>query len=141
MPNIREMLSFLVENVRYIAGGLVWIPIVSSLVIVTYTYNVKDKMLEAVSQTSEASALKNGVLIESISNLEVIKSLNAMNQFQYMWEATTGEIATKGIKSKQMSAAIGNVSAFVTQFNTVLLIIIGTYMIDAQKLSMGGIGC
>ena len=70
---------------------------------------VKDKMLESVSETAEASALKNGVLIETITNLEIVKSLNALNLFQYKWEEATGEIAEKGIKSKQMSAAIGNI--------------------------------
>ncbi len=122
-----------------VAGHLVWIIVVSMLIILIYTYSVKDKMLESVKETAGASSLKNGVLIESLSNLETIKSLNALSLSQYKWEEATGEIAEKGIKTKTLSAAIGTVSSFVTQLNTVLLIIFGAYMIDAQILTTGAL--
>lgn len=126
-------------TIFYIAGSLVWVPVISILIILIYTYSIKDKMLESVKQTSGAASLKNGVLIESISNLETLKSLNALSLFQYKWEEATGEIADKGIKTKTLSAAIGTVSGFVTQLNTVLLIIFGAYMIDMQMLTIGAL--
>jgi ATP-binding cassette subfamily C protein LapB len=126
-------------TIFYIAGILVWIPVVAILVILIYTYSIKNKMLESVNETAGAASLKNGVLIEAISNLETIKSLNALSLFQYKWEEATGEIADKGIKTKTLSAAIGTVSGFVTQLNTVLLIIFGAYMIDMQLLTMGAL--
>jgi len=126
-------------TIFFVAGHLVWIPIISILVIVVYTYSIKDKMLESVKTTAGASYLKNGVLIESISNLEALKSLNALSLYQYKWEEATGEIADKGIRTKTLSAAIGTISGFVTQLNTVLLIIFGAYMIDAQMLTIGAL--
>jgi len=126
-------------TIFYIAGALVWVPVISILIIIIYTYSIKDKMLESVKGTAGASSLKNGVLIESISNLETLKSLNALSLFQYKWEEATGEIADKGIKTKTLSAAIGTVSGFVTQLNTVLLIIFGAYMIDMQMMTIGAL--
>ena len=102
-------------------------------IIIIYTFSVKEKMLQSVKETSGAGSLKNGVLIESISNLETIKSLNALSLAQYKWEEATGEIADKGIKTKTLSAAIGTVSSFVTQLNTVLLIIFGAYMAETFR--------
>ncbi len=126
-------------TIYFVAGHLVWVTVFSILIVVLYTLSVKDKMLESVKETAGASSLKNGVLIESISNLETIKSLNALSLSQYKWEEATGEIADKGIKTKTLSAAIGTVSAFVTQLNTVLLIIFGAYMIDSQNLTTGAL--
>jgi len=126
-------------TIFYVAGELVWVPIVSILVMLIYTYSIKDKMLESVKETAGASSLKNGVLIESISNLETLKSLNALSLFQYKWEEATGEIADKGIKTKTLSAAIGTVSGFISQMNTVLLIIFGAYMIDMQLITIGAL--
>ena len=126
-------------TIYFVAGNLVWIPIVSILIIVIYTYSIKDKMLNSVKETAGASYLKNGVLIEAISNLEALKSLNALSLYQYKWEEATGVIADKGIKTKTLSAAIGTVSGFVTQLNTVLLIIFGAYMIDSQMLTIGAL--
>jgi ATP-binding cassette subfamily C protein LapB len=126
-------------TIYFVAGHLVWVTVLSIAIVVIYTLSVKDKMLESVKETAGASSLKNGVLIESISNLETIKSLNALSLSQYKWEEATGEIADKGIKTKTLSAAIGTVSAFVTQLNTVLLIIFGAYMIDSQNLTTGAL--
>lgn len=126
-------------TIYFVAGQLVWVTIVSMLIILVYTISVKDRMLESVKETSGASSLKNGVLIESISNLETIKSLNALSLAQYKWEEATGEIAEKGIKTKTLSSAIGTVSSFVTQLNTVLLIIFGAYMVDSQTLTTGAL--
>jgi len=126
-------------TIYFVAGNLVWVTVVSMLIILIYTYSIKDKMLESVKETAGASSLKNGVLIESISNLETIKSLNALSLSQYKWEESTGEIADKGIKTKTLSAAIGTVSSFVTQLNTVLLIIFGAYMVDGQVLTTGAL--
>lgn len=126
-------------TIYFVAGHLVWVTVVSMTVVIVYTLSVKDKMLESVKETAGASSLKNGVLIESISNLETIKSLNALSLSQYKWEEATGEIADKGIKTKTLSAAIGTVSGFVTQLNTVLIIIFGAYMVDAQVLTTGAL--
>ena len=126
-------------TIYFVAGPLVWVTVASIAIIIVYTLSVKNKMLESVKETSGASSLKNGVLIESISNLETIKSLNALSLSQYKWEEATGEIADKGIKTKTLSAAIGTVSGFVTQLNTVLLIIFGAYMVDAQSLTTGAL--
>lgn len=126
-------------TIYFVAGHLVWVTVGSMIVLIVYTLSVKDKMLESVKETAGAASLKNGVLIESISNLETIKSLNALSLSQYKWEEATGEIADKGIKTKTLSAAIGTVSAFVTQLNTVLLIIFGAYMIDSQVLTTGAL--
>lgn len=126
-------------TIYFVSGHLVWITVVSMLIVIVYTYSIKDKMLESVKATSGAGSLKNGVLIEAISNLEALKSLNALSFYQYKWEEATGEIAEKGIKTKTLSAAIGTVSGFVTQLNTVLLIIFGAYMIDSQELTIGAL--
>jgi len=126
-------------TIYFVAGHLVWVTVLSILVVVIYTLSVKEKMMESVKETAGASSLKNGVLIESISNLETIKSLNALSLSQYKWEEATGEIAEKGIKTKTLSAAIGTVSSFVTQLNTVLLIIFGAYMVDNQTLTTGAL--
>jgi ATP-binding cassette, subfamily C, bacterial LapB len=126
-------------TIYFISGHLVWVTVVSMLIVIIYTYSIKDKMLASVKATAGAASLKNGVLIEAISNLEALKSLNALSFYQYKWEEATGEIAEKGIKTKTLSAAIGTVSGFVTQLNTVLLIIFGAYMIDAQALTIGAL--
>ncbi len=123
----------------YIGGVLVFVTIAMIIIILLYTFYVKDSMYEAVQETFQAGAMKNGVLIESLSSIETLKTLNALSFAQYKWEEATGEIATKSVKTKTMSTAISTVTGFVTQLNTVLLVIVGAYMIDDKSLSLGAL--
>ncbi len=85
----------------YIAGPLVFVTIISILIILGYTFSVKDAMYNSVKETFQAGAMKNGVLIESLTNIETLKSLNALSFAQYKWEEATGDIAEKSVKTKQ----------------------------------------
>ena len=126
-------------TIYFVAGNLVWIVILNMLLLLGYSLSVRKRLAQSVGETAQASSLKNGVLIETISNLETIKSLNALSLFQYKWEEATGEIASKGIKTKSLSSAIGTFSSFITQMNTVLLIVFGAYMVDNQTLTTGAL--
>ncbi|MEA3314312.1 MAG: type I secretion system permease/ATPase [Campylobacterota bacterium] len=126
-------------TIYFVAGNLVWIVVINMLLLLGYSLSVRKRLAQSVGETSQASSLKNGVLIETISNLETIKSLNALSLFQYKWEEATGEIASKGIKTKSLSSAIGTFSSFITQMNTVLLILFGAYMVNDQTLTTGAL--
>ncbi len=123
----------------YIAGQLVFVTIFFILIILIYTFCVKNSMYNSVKETFQATAMKNGVLIESLSTIETLKSLNALSFVQYKWEEATGDIANKSVKTKTMAAAISTISGFVVQLNTVFLIIVGAYMIDDKSLSLGAL--
>ena len=123
----------------YIAGALVLVTIVSIAIILIYTFYIKDTMYKAVTEAFASASIKNGVLIETLTNIETLKSLNALSFAQYKWEEATGDIAKKSVKSKTLSTAISTVSGFVVQLNTVFLVIIGAYMIDAKVLSLGAL--
>lgn len=124
----------------YVIGGwLVAIPMVSGLVIVIYSLIVEKPMRRSVESTYEASALKNAVLIESLSALETIKALGISGQSQWKWEEAAGGVAQKGLKSKILSNSISTFVNFIVQMNTVSIIIGGVYAIGDKSLSMGGL--
>ncbi len=124
----------------YVIGGwLVVIPLVSSLIIIIYSYIVEKPMRQSVQSTYEASAHKNAVLIESLSALETIKALGISGQYQWKWEEATGDVAQKGLKSKILSNSISTFVNFIVQLNTVAIIIGGVYAIGEKSLSMGGL--
>lgn len=124
----------------YIIGGwMVAIPIISACIIIIYSLIVRNPMKKSIESTYEASALKNAVLIESLSALETIKALGISGQSQWKWEEATGSVAQKGIKSKTLSNSISTFVNFIVQLNTVGMIIGGVYTIGEKELSMGGL--
>jgi len=126
--------------ILYILGGwIVAIPIFSAMIIVLYSLIIKKPMQRSIESTYEANARKNAVLIESLTALETIKSLGISGHSQWKWEESTGSVAQKSIKSKNLANSISTFVNFIVQFNTVAMIIAGVYAIGEKELSMGGL--
>jgi len=125
--------------IGYLGGFLVLVPIVIIIIIVIYASIIKDPLRKSLEETFEASAKKNGILIETLQNIETIKAQRMAGNVQYTWEESTGEIANKGLKSKLISASIPTVTGFLVGLNTVLIVVFGVYLIQEFKLTMGGL--
>ncbi|WP_103579788.1 type I secretion system permease/ATPase [Campylobacter concisus] len=123
----------------FIGSYIVLVPIVIMIAILCYTFFIKDPLQNAIKSTFEASAIKNGILIESLSSLETIKTLGASGHIQWNWEEATGEIANRSIKSKIITTSITTVTSFLVQLNTIAIIVLGVYMIQDMHLTMGGL--
>ncbi len=125
--------------IAYIGGTIVLIPIVTISLILGYAFFIKKPLRTSIESTHAASAKKNSILIESLNNIETLKTLGTLNQTQYKWEESTGEIAGKSLKSRLLSASIPTITQLLIQLNTVMIIVYGVYMIQDFELSMGGL--
>lgn len=125
--------------IAYIGGSLVLIPMVIMLFILLYAFLIKKPLRASIESTHEASAKKSSILIETLNNIETLKTLGTLNQVQWKWEESSGEIATKSLRSRLLSASIPTVTQLLIQLNTVMVIIYGVYLIQDFELSMGGL--
>ena len=125
--------------IGYIGGGLVLIPMATMLFILIYAFLIKKPLRASIESTHEASAKKSSILIETLNNIETLKTLGTLNQVQWKWEESTGEIAERSLRSRLLSASIPTVTQLFIQLNTVMVIIYGVYLIQDFELSMGGL--
>ena len=125
--------------IGYIGGGLVLIPMATMLFILIYAFLIKKPLRASIESTHEASAKKSSILIETLNNIETLKTLGTLNQVQWKWEESTGEIASRSLRSRLLSASIPTMTQFFIQLNTVMVIIYGVYLIQDFELSMGGL--
>jgi len=123
----------------YIGGIIVLVPLTIMLLILAYALFIRKPLQKSIESTYEAAARKNGILIEALNNIETIKAHNIAGQIQWQWEESVGEIARKSLRSRLMSATIPTLTGFLVQLNTVLLLIVGVYMIRDLELTMGGL--
>ena len=125
--------------IGYIGGGIVIVPIITMLLILGYAFIIKSPLKKSIESTHEASAKKHSILIESLNNIETLKTLGTVNQVQWNWEESTGEIAGKSLKARILSASIPTITQLLIQLNTVTVIVYGVYLIQEFELSMGGL--
>lgn len=125
--------------ISYIGGSIVFIPIISMLLILSFALLIKKPLRRSIDNTKEASAYKSSILIETLNNIETLRTLGTLNQAQWKWEESTGDIATKSMKTRLLSASIPNVTQLLIQLNTVMVVVYGVYLIKDFELSMGGL--
>ncbi len=125
--------------IYYIGGLLVFVPITTIFLILIYSFVIRKPLQESIEASHEASAKKNGILIETLQNIETVKTMRMHGKKQWEWEESTGEIAEKNLKSRLLSSSIPNVTNLFIQLNTVFVVVFGVYLIKEFELTMGGL--
>ncbi len=125
-------------TIFYIAGSIVLVPMITIAFILIYTLLIRKPLQESIKSSYDSAAHKYGVLIESLSNLETLKTLGSVGQIQWKWEESSGDIAQKSIKSRMLSSSIITVTSLLIQVNIVAILVVGVYMISNNELTMGG---
>ena len=125
--------------IYYIGGNIVFIPILTMFLILAYSFLLKDRIRQSIEESHEASAKKNGLLIETLQNIETVKSMSMSGKIQWEWEELTGEIAKKNLNSRMLSTSIPNITNLLIQLNTVFVVVFGVYLIQEFDLTMGGL--
>lgn len=123
----------------YVGGPLVWVPIVALPIILIYGLLLQKPIKNAVEQTFMSSAQKNATLVESLVGLETVKVLGAEGYLQRLWEKSVGHMAHWSQRVRILSMSVGLFSGLIQQLASVVLIIVGVYLIAERELTMGAL--
>lgn len=123
-----------------IIGWPMVIPIiVGALLVLVYALSAQSKMHSLSEEAMRAGALRNGTLIESLSNLETVKSFGAESRLQTIWEKSTIFLTRTAAQMRLLSSSISNGAQWTQHSVAVSIIIIGVYMIIEGNLTQGGL--
>lgn len=125
--------------IYYIGGVLVLVPVITMLLMLAYALTIRKPLQESIESAYEVGSKKNGILIETLQNIETVKTMRMAGKIQWEWEESTGEIAEKNLKSRLLSSSIPNITNLLIQLNTVFVVVFGVYMIQEFELTMGGL--
>ncbi len=122
-----------------IAGPLALVPLVMIPLSVLSGVLIQRTLAEKVSRLMEFSSQRQATLIETLSCMETIKSLGADGVTQGKWERLAGTIAELGLKTRRLSNVAINLTLFMQQIASVIVVVWGVYLIGDGELSMGGL--
>ena len=125
--------------IGWIGGSLFLVPLIAIPLIIFSGLIFQPALERAMNLNLTEASQKHGLLIESISNMETIKSLSTEGFFQNKWESILEASSASSFRSKFLATMIVNMTSFIQQVAYILIIIIGVYLIEKNALTMGGL--
>ncbi|WP_080421816.1 type I secretion system permease/ATPase [Burkholderia ubonensis] len=131
---------FMFAAVVFVVGGpLGWIPLLMIPIIILVSVAVQWPLARVMQENLRETSLKQGVLIESVEGLETLKAVGGEGHMQKRWEAFSGMAADTSMRSRLISTKATSFVTFLQQVQTVVLVVIGVYLIDAGTLTQGAL--
>jgi ATP-binding cassette subfamily C protein LapB len=130
---------FFIVIIAILAGPLAFIPLAAIPIIIAMGFYLQGKLKRIIKESLYESALKNSLLFETISGLETVKVHAAEGHTQRKWEELADESSRTSIKSRRISAFALNFAIFVQQITSVVVVIVGVFMITDGSITMGGL--
>jgi ATP-binding cassette subfamily C protein LapB len=125
--------------IGWIGWPLVLPLVIGMAVVVLYALTVQGKMHDLAETTYRAGAQRNATLVESLVGLETLKALGAEGLMQARWEKTAAFLARTSSQLRLLSATSINSAAWVQQTVSVVVVVVGVYLIADGQLTMGGL--
>jgi ATP-binding cassette subfamily C protein LapB len=122
-----------------LAGKIMLVPLIAGVLIILYGLIISRPLKKHIDKTAKLASWKNGILIESLSSLETIKSFGLYSKMLWKWEESVGEIAHTNMRSKLLTSFMTTFTNFIVQISNILVIILGVYAIHEHELTMGGL--
>ena len=127
-------------GVIFVVGGpLGWVPLLLIPLIVLVSVAVQWPLARTMKENLRETCLKQGLLIEAIGGLETLKAVGGEAYMQRRWDMFSALAASTSMKARQLSSVAGGVVMFFQQVQTVVLIVLGVYLINAGQLTMGAL--
>lgn len=132
--------TFLFVFVIYLIAGPIALMLLGLiLLIVVAGFLLQFPLKHFVRKSLHSAETKHGMLVETIHGLETIKAIGADGRFRARYGQATAENAMWGQKSRFYSALGGNIATWVQQSATILIVLMGMYLVRDQDLTMGGL--
>jgi ATP-binding cassette subfamily C protein LapB len=122
-----------------LAGSIAIIPLTIMAVVAIVGFIVQVALKKHVKESMQAAEEKHGLLVETINGLETIKLARADGKMRAKYEECLGEAAEMSQKSRFLSAIAVNFATLCQQSASILIILMGMYLIQDGALTMGAL--
>ena len=122
-----------------IAGPLAWIPLAMLPIVLIAGFILQRPLDRAINRLQAESAARHGILVESLSGIETVRATGAESRMQTAWERSVAATARSGEEVHLWSSIALTVSSSAQQITSMLLVVIGVFLILEGKITMGAL--
>ena len=128
-----------VAIVWWIGGPVALVPAIAVPLVIGFGLLLQVPLNRIVRRTFQEAAQKHGVLVESISGLETIKSVGAEGRMQRNWEQFVSATAASGMRARLLAGLGVNVALLAQNLAYVGVVIFGVYRIADGLMTVGAL--
>ena len=121
----------------YIAGNLVWIPVLAAVLMVLPGILAQKRMRALAQEGMRESSLRNAMLVEAVQGIEDIKLLQAESRFQAHWNHYNEVSADIGIKLRDLTGTLNNWTQTVQAGVFTVVVFVGAPMVMEGDITTG----
>jgi len=122
-----------------IAGPLCIVLIVTLILIVLLAAAFHFPLQKSVSRSYNDGHRKHAVLVETVANLETIKSIRAEGRFRKQWGEAIVSNSKSNTRSRFLSQFVVNSAALIQQLAYISIVIFGVYLIQDNRITTGAL--
>lgn len=135
-------LPFVIIFIGFIAligGPIAFVPLAAIPLVIGMGFLLQKPLEKVIKQSLNESALKNALLFETIIGLETIKVQASEGHVQRRWEELSEKASRTSVKSRRLSSFAQNWAVLIQQLVSMLIVIVGVFLIADAQLSMGAL--
>jgi len=122
-----------------IAGPLAWIPLAMLPVMILVGLLIQRPLDRAMKRLQAESAARHGILIESLNGIETVRAVAGESRVQTVWERSVAATARSSEGVQFWSSLAMTAASVATQLCSLLLVVVGVFLILDGKLSVGAL--
>ncbi len=123
----------------FIGGPLGYITLAIVIILILTSWYMQKPLKSIVEKSVKEEQLKQTTLIETVTGLEIIKSIRAQNRMKTHWDKSVSQTVHYAEEGQFLSHSINYFTAFMSQFSNILIVAAGVYLASNGEMTMGGI--
>jgi len=123
----------------YIAGPLAYITIATVFISIIFSWYFQRPLKTIIEKSVKEDQIKHTTLIETVTGLEIIKSVKAQNRMKTHWDQSVNKTVHYAEKGHFLSQSITYFTAFISHFSNIAIVAGGVYLAQEGEITMGAI--
>ncbi|MFC5342832.1 type I secretion system permease/ATPase [Brevundimonas staleyi] len=125
--------------IALIGGPVALAPAAAVLIMLVPGFLLQRKLAALSRDNLREGAVKHGLLLETVENLETVKATRSEGRNLRLWEALSVQLAESGARSRSLSSTLTYVGSAAQQLAYIGAMVIGVYQIAAGNMTTGAL--
>jgi ATP-binding cassette subfamily C protein LapB len=131
--------ALFIAIIFFIGGPLGYVSLATVFIAIMFSWIMQRPIKDTILKSAKEDQIKQTVLTEAVTGLEIIKSVRAQNRMRTHWEKSISQTSYYGNKSHYLSQIVTYFVGFISQFSSIAIVAAGVLLANEGEVTMGAI--